>query len=180
MIRLFLFVKGSIRTSVGTETGSNPLRGERRSDWRWYRSNLISIGNIYLPPPLMREGVGGGEEMHIILFPLPFIPSRKGRGDFLRFIFRDEAPDRSIVSSLPFGREETARELLHFPVIGNTFTAPSLPFTGFVGAGAPGFVLFDIAFQHLLISSLFRRNKEGSRIPACLPAGRGSRVPVKG
>ena len=83
----------------------------------------------------------------------------------LLLIFGDEAPDRSVVSSLPFRREETARELLHFPVIGNTFTAPSLPFTGFVGAGAPGFVLFDIAFQHLLISSLFRRNKEGSRIP---------------
>jgi len=81
------------------------------------------------------------------------------------FIFGDEAPDRSVVSSLPFRREETARELLHFPVIGNTFTAPSLPFTGFVGAGAPGCVLFDIAFQHLLISSLFRRNKEGSRVP---------------
>ncbi len=64
------------------------------------------------------------------------------------FILGDESPDGTVVSSLSLRREETARELLHFPVIGNTFTAPSLPFTGFVGAGAPGFVLFDIAFEH--------------------------------
>lgn len=96
------------------------------------------------------------------------------------FILGDKSTDGAVVSSLPFRGEETTRELLHFPVISNAFTAPSLPFTGFVGAGASGCVLFDIAFQHLLISSLFRRNKEGSRIPACLPAGRGSRVPVNG
>ncbi len=81
------------------------------------------------------------------------------------FILGNKSPDGAVVSSLPFGSEETTRELLHFPVIGNTFTAPSLPFTGFVGAVAPGFILFYIAFQHLLISSLFRRNKESSRIP---------------
>jgi hypothetical protein len=81
------------------------------------------------------------------------------------FIFRNKSPDRSVVSSLPFGGEETARELLHFPVIGNTFTAPSLPVTGFISAGAPGFILFDIALQHHLISSPFRLNQEGSRIP---------------
>ena len=81
------------------------------------------------------------------------------------FILGNKSPDGAVVSSLPFRREETTRELLHFPVIGNTFTAPPLPVTGFVGAGALGFVLFDIAFQHLLISSLFRRNKESSRIP---------------
>jgi len=81
------------------------------------------------------------------------------------FILGNKSPDGAVVSSLPFRREETTRELLHFPVIGNTFTALSLPFTGFVGAVAPGFILFYIAFQHLLISSLFRRNKEGSRIP---------------
>ena len=77
------------------------------------------------------------------------------------FIFRDEAPDRSVVSSLPFRREETTRELLHFPVIGNTFTAPSLPFTGFVGAVAPGFVLFDIAFEHQSQSLLFKSQLGG-------------------
>jgi hypothetical protein len=81
------------------------------------------------------------------------------------FILGNKSPDGAVVSSLPFGSEETTRELLHFPVIGNTFTAPSLPFTGFVGAVAPGFILFYIAFQHLLISSLFWCNKEGSRIP---------------
>src|SRR4030042_2968090 len=80
-------------------------------------------------------------------------------------MYAQKVPDGAVVSSLPFRREETTRELLHFPVIGNTFTALSLPFTGFVGAVAPGFILFYIAFQHLLISSLFRRNKEGSRIP---------------
>jgi hypothetical protein len=64
------------------------------------------------------------------------------------FILRNKSPDRSVVSSLPFGGEETARELLHFPVIGNTFTAPSLPVTGFISASAPGFILFDIAFEH--------------------------------
>src|SRR4030043_1009278 len=43
MIRIRRLVKGSILISVGTETDSNPFRGERKSDWRWYRSNLISI-----------------------------------------------------------------------------------------------------------------------------------------
>jgi hypothetical protein len=51
-------------------------------------------------------------------------------------------------------------------VIGNTFTALSLPFTGFVGAVAPGFVLFDIAFEHQSQILLFKSETggfEGSR-----------------
>jgi len=64
------------------------------------------------------------------------------------FILGDKFTDGAIVSSLFFGCEEAPGKLLHFPVIGNTFTAPSLPFTGFVGAGASGFILFDIAFEH--------------------------------
>jgi hypothetical protein len=64
------------------------------------------------------------------------------------FIFRNKSPDGAVVDSLSFGCEEAPRKLLHFPVIGNTFTAPSLSVTRFVGAGASGFVLFDIAFDH--------------------------------
>ena len=83
--------------------------------------------------------------------PIPFVKFVVIRVIRL-FIFRNKSPDRSIVSYLPFGSEEAPGKLLHSPVIGNTFTAPSLPVTGFVGAGATGFVLFDMAFQHLLIS----------------------------
>jgi hypothetical protein len=97
---------------------------------------------------MMGEGGGGGEKMHIILFPLPFIPTRKGRRGLLRFIFRDEPLDGAVVSPLPFGCEETTRKLLHPPVIRNALTALSLPVAGFIGAGAPGCVLFDIAFGH--------------------------------
>ena len=82
------------------------------------------------------------------------------------FILGNKSTDRTVVSSLPFGSEETTRELLHFPVIGNTFTALSLPFTGFVGAVAPGFVLFDIAFEHQSQILLFKSETggfEGSR-----------------
>ena len=70
------------------------------------------------------------------------------------FILGNKSPDGAVVSSLPFRREETTRELLHFPVIGNTFTAPSLPFTGFVGAGAPGLILFYMTFHHINFSPL--------------------------
>ena len=78
-------------------------------------------------------------------------------------IFRNESSDRSIVSPFPFGRKETTRKLLHLPMIRDALTALSLPVTGFVGAGALRSVLFDMAFQHLLFSSLCRRNKKGSR-----------------
>jgi hypothetical protein len=81
---------------------------------------------------------------------------------------------------LSFRREETAGELFHSPVIGDTLTTFAFTLTRFISAGASGFILFDIALQHLLISFLCRLHKEGSRIPACLPAGRGSRVSVKG
>jgi hypothetical protein len=50
--------------------------------------------------------------------------------------------DRTIVGSFPFGREETARELLRSPVVGDTLTAFPLPITWFIRAGASDFVLF--------------------------------------
>ncbi len=64
-------------------------------------------------------------------------------------IFRNESSDRSIVSPFPFGSEEAAWKLLHPPVIRDALTALSLPVTGFVGAGASGFVFFDMTFDHL-------------------------------
>jgi len=38
----------------------------------------------YFPPPQMGEGEGGGEPDRSKGFPLPFIPSRQGRGGFWR------------------------------------------------------------------------------------------------
>jgi hypothetical protein len=69
-------------------------------------------------------------------------------------IFFDKPSNGTIVSPFPFGGEETAGQLLHLPMIGNTLAAPSFSFTGLIGAGASGFVLFDMAFQFQLLSLL--------------------------
>jgi len=57
-------------------------------------------------------------------------------------ILGDETADGSIVGSFTFGREETAWKLLHLPVIGDTLTASSLPFTGLIRTGALNLVFF--------------------------------------
>jgi hypothetical protein len=60
----------------------------------------------------------------------------------LSFILSDKAADRTIVRSFTLRREETARKLLHLPVIGDALTTSSLAFTGFISTGASGFVFF--------------------------------------
>jgi len=63
-------------------------------------------------------------------------------------IFRDKAPDGTIVGSLTLGGKETTRKLFHPPVISDTFTTLSLSIAGLVGACAPFLVLFEMTFKH--------------------------------
>jgi len=79
----------------------------------------------------------------------------------LLLIFRNKSLDGAVVSSLSFKCEETTRKLFHSPVIGDAFTTLSLPVTGFIGAGAQGFVLFYIAFEHQSQSLLFKSQLGG-------------------
>jgi hypothetical protein len=64
------------------------------------------------------------------------------------FVFGDEAADRTVVRSLPLRRKETARQLVHLPVIRDTFAAFSLSLAGLVGTGALGRILFKMALRH--------------------------------
>jgi hypothetical protein len=73
-------------------------------------------------------------------FPLHLLPPRGGI--FLRFVFADEATDRTIIGTFTLGREDAAGKLFHPPVIGDTLTASALPITGLIGTGASSLVLF--------------------------------------
>lgn len=64
-------------------------------------------------------------------------------------VFSDKSPDGTVVGSLSLRSEETAWKLFHPPVVGDTFAAPTFSVTGFISAGAPGLVLFDMAFEHI-------------------------------
>jgi hypothetical protein len=65
------------------------------------------------------------------------------------FVFGDEATNRTVISFFTLGREETARQLFHLPMIGDTFATVSLSLAGLIGAGTPSFVFVHAAFRHL-------------------------------
>jgi hypothetical protein len=47
------------------------------------------VGNAFYPSPIKGEGWGEGEESHAV--PLPFIPSRQGRGALWRYFLGNMA-----------------------------------------------------------------------------------------
>jgi len=69
------------------------------------------------------------------------------------FIGFDKLFDRTIISPLRLGREQTSRKLTHIPMVSNTITTFAFSTTGFIGTGAITLVFFDIAFH--CFSSLF-------------------------
>ncbi len=64
-------------------------------------------------------------------------------------VFRDEAADRTVVGPFTLRRENTARQLLHLPVVGDALAAVTFPLARLVSAGASGFIPIDMAFSHL-------------------------------
>ena len=66
----------------------------------------------------------------------------------------DKSLDRAVIGSLYIVREKTGGQLSRPPMIGNTFTADSLPTAGLITAVASFLILLYTAFSHSL-SSLF-------------------------
>ena len=65
----------------------------------------------------------------------------------------DESGDRAVVGLLYLRREDTAGKLTEFQVISDAFAALTLAGAWFVGAGAPGFVSFEVTFHGQVFSS---------------------------
>ncbi len=65
------------------------------------------------------------------------------------FVFRNEAADRTVVGTFTLRRENTARQLLHLPVIGDALAAVAFPLARLISTGASRFIPIDMTFRHL-------------------------------
>jgi hypothetical protein len=65
-----------------------------------------------------------------------------------------EAGEGAVEGLFYLGREDTSGELVVFEVVGDAFAALTLARAGFIGAGAIGFVGFNITFHRELLFNL--------------------------